>query len=193
MNTSIDPRTLCIDTPRLWLRPPRAEDFDAWAAFLADPEAMRYLGGPQARAVAWRAMLGMAGAWLIQGYGMFSVIEKASGRWVGRLGPWQPEGWPGTEVGWGIVRDCWGKGYAVEGASAAIDWAFAELGWSEVVHVIDPDNQASQRVAQRLGSTLRGPTQLPEPYRAMRVELWGQQRDEWTLNRARLATASATG
>lgn len=39
-----------------------------------------------------------AGAWTIRGFSMFSVIEKDSGQWIGRLGPWQPEGWPGTEV-----------------------------------------------------------------------------------------------
>ena len=36
---------------------------------------------------------------------MFSVIEKDSGRWIGRIGPWQPEGWPGTEVGWSLVTN----------------------------------------------------------------------------------------
>jgi RimJ/RimL family protein N-acetyltransferase len=45
----------------------------------------------------------------------------------GRLGPWQPEGWPGSEIGWAIVRDCWGRGYATEGVIAATNWAFAEL------------------------------------------------------------------
>ena len=68
---------------------------------------------------------------------MFSVIEKSTGRWVGRLAPWTPDGWPGTEVGWGIARDRCGLGYATEAATAAIDWAFDALGWSEVIHVID--------------------------------------------------------
>ena len=90
---------------------------------------------------------------------MFSVIEKASGRWVGRLGPWQPEGWPGTEVGWGLARDAWGKGYATEGAAAAIDWAFDALGWDDVIHCIDPGNAAlgPGRRAPRLGPSRPGP------------------------------------
>lgn len=83
---------------------------------------------------------------------MFSVIEKKSGRWIGRLGPWFPDGWPGTEVGWGLVRDAWGKGYAFEGCVAAIDWVFANLDWTEMVHSIHPDNAASKALAQRLGS-----------------------------------------
>src|SRR5690242_10527528 len=89
---------ICIETDRLILRPPRIEDFDAYAASMADLEAARFIGGQQPRAVAWRGFLSSAGAWMIQGFSMFSVIEKASGRWVGRLGPWFPDGWPGTEV-----------------------------------------------------------------------------------------------
>ena len=82
---------------------------------------------------------------------MFSVIEKATGRWVGRVGPWQPEGWPGTEVGWSIARAHWGKGFAPEGATAATDWAFDQLGWSEVIHTIAEDNRNSKAVAAKLG------------------------------------------
>ena len=41
--------TLRIETPRLILRPTRWEDFDAWAAFLADEESTRFLGGVQSR------------------------------------------------------------------------------------------------------------------------------------------------
>src|SRR3546814_3902039 len=96
-----------------------------------------------------------AGAWTIQGFSMFSVIEKSSGQWIGRLGPWHPEGWPGTEVGWGLARSAWGKGYALEGCIAAIDWTFDQLGWDEMIHSIHPDNHASQALAQRLGSTNR--------------------------------------
>ena len=121
----------------------------------------------------------MAGAWSIQGFGMFSVIEKSSQRWIGRLGPWQPEGWPGTEVGWGLLRDAWGQGYASEGSAAAIDWAFDHLGWTEVIHTIAPDNVASQNVARRLGSGLIGPGRLPEPYQDFPVEIWGQTRAQW--------------
>jgi RimJ/RimL family protein N-acetyltransferase len=173
-----------IETERLILRPTAAEDFDAWAALRADGEHTRHIGGPQSRAVAWRGFLAMAGSWAIQGYGMFSVIEKASGRWIGRLGPWYPEGWPGTEVGWGIVRDAWGHGYAPEGAAAAMDWAFDTLGWETIIHAIAPDNLASQAVARKLGSTLLGPGRLPEPYQEKPIELWGQTREQWRKRRA---------
>ena len=109
-----------IETERLILRPPRAEDFDSWCAFHADEDVMRHLGGVQGPELTWRSMCAMTGAWTIEGFSMFSVIEKATGEWVGRLGPWRPYGWPGTEVGWGLVRAAWGKGYASEGAAAPV-------------------------------------------------------------------------
>ena len=114
---------------------------------------------------------------------VLSVIEKDSGRWLGRIGPWQPEGWPGTEVGWSLVRSAWGQGYAVEAAEAAIDWAFEALGWDEVVHVIAVDNVRSQAVAKRLGSANRGPTRMPEPFHEIEADLWAQSREQWAERR----------
>lgn len=175
--------SLQILTPRLLLRQLQMPDFEGWSAFMADPEATQYLGGTQPRALAWRSFMTMAGAWHLQGFSMFSVIERSTQRWVGRLGPWMPDGWPGTEVGWGIIRARWGRGYAVEGATAAIDWAFDELGWSEVIHAIVPTNGASQAVARKLGSELIGAGRLPEPIDTA-VEIWGQSRATWRARRA---------
>ena len=168
-----------IETDRLILRLPHRDDFDAYAEMIGDEETARYIGGQMTRSAAWRKFLQMPGAWAMQGFAMFSVIEKASGAWVGRVGPWQPEGWPGTEVGWGIARDRCGLGYATEAATAAIDWAFDALGWSEVIHVIDVGNAASQAVARKLGSRNRGRGQLPAPYEAVIIDVWGQTREEW--------------
>lgn len=176
---------LILETPNLILRPPVMDDFDGFAAFQADEENMRFLGGVQPRALAWRGFMTVAGAWSLQGYAMFSVIEKASGRWIGRLGPWMPEGWPGTEVGWGILREFGGRGYATEGATAAIDWAFEHLGWTRVIHTVDPANVASRKVAEKLGSYLIGPTQLPAPFDHEKVDAWGQTREEWFARRGR--------
>jgi RimJ/RimL family protein N-acetyltransferase len=175
-----------IETARLILRPPQASDFDPWAAMMADTEGSKFIGGPQHRAVAWRGFIGMAGAWQIQGFSMFSVIERATGRWIGRLGPWFPEGWPGAEVGWAIARDQWGHGYATEGATAAMDYAVEVLGWADIIHSIAPENTASIAVAQRLGSTRLRNTQLPPPFETVNVDIWGQTREQW---RARGRTA----
>jgi RimJ/RimL family protein N-acetyltransferase len=168
-----------LETQRLLLRPTANEDFERWAELMLDPVATRFIGGVQPRAMAWRSMMSMAGAWALTGVAMFSVVEKSSGKWVGRLGPWKPEGWPGTEVGWSLHRSAWGRGYATEGARAAIDYAFEVLGWSEVIHCIDPLNTPSQRVAERLGSSLRGPARLPPPHENANCEIWAQSRAQW--------------
>ena len=172
-----------IETERLILRPFAPEDFEGWAEMMADEDTARFIGGAQPRAAAWRGFLTMAGAWTIQGFSMFSVVEKDTGRWGGRLGPWVPEGWPGTEVGWGLHKAATGKGYATEGAAAAIDWAFDHLGWTEVIHCIDPDNVASQKVAERLGSRRLRPGALPAPFESLPIDIWGQSREDWRARR----------
>jgi RimJ/RimL family protein N-acetyltransferase len=168
-----------LETSRLILRLPRLEDLDPWSEMMTDEVTARFIGGVAPRAVCWRQLMTMIGAWHAHGFGMFSVIEKETGRWIGRLGPWQPEGWPGTEIGWALVRDRWGRGYASEGAIRATNWAFDNLGWVNVIHSIAPLNLASQRVAQKLGSRNLGPGTLPPPYENDAVDLWGQTRDEW--------------
>jgi RimJ/RimL family protein N-acetyltransferase len=173
-----------LETERLILRPTATEDLDGWTELMGDAEAARFIGGQQPRSNAWRFMATMAGSWTLKGFGMFSLIEKSSGLWMGRIGPWQPEGWPGTEVGWGLRRAAWGKGYAVEAAVATIDWAFDHLGWDEVVHCIDPENTPSQKVAERLGSSNRGRGQLPAPFQDHVIDIWGQTREQWRARRA---------
>jgi RimJ/RimL family protein N-acetyltransferase len=172
-----------IETARLILRPPEERDLDGFAEMMADEDAARFVGGVQGRAGAWRGMAAMAGSWALRGYGMFSVIEKSSGRWIGRLGPWQPEGWPGAEIGWGLTPSAWGKGYATEGAEAAIDWAVDHLGWDDVIHCIAAENTPSARVAERLGSSHRGNGWLPAPFDSAPVDIWGQSAAHWRTRR----------
>ena len=176
----LDPR---LETERLVLRLPRLEDFDGYAELVGDEEAARYIGGHMPRAAAWRKFLQMPGAWAVQGFGMFSIVAKDSGDWLGQLGPWRPEGWPGNEVGWAFLRSAWGKGYATEAATAAMDYAMDMLGWDDVIHCIHPDNRPSQSLAQRLGSRNRGPGKLPAPYEEAPIEVWGQTRAEWIARR----------
>lgn len=166
-------------TERLILRPPQAQDLDGWAKFQADEESTRFVGGAQPRSVCWRMLCTMAGAWQIRGFAMFSVIERATGDWIGRVGPWYPEGWPQPEIGWGVLRDYAGKGYAYEAAAACMDYAFDILGWDEVIHCIDPENHRSIALAKRLGSANLRPVSMPEPYHESRVDAWGQSAAQW--------------
>lgn len=182
-----------IQTDRLILRPTSLDDLPRWIELMGDPQASKFIGGPLTPQETWRALMGMAGAWTLTGVAMFSVIEKATGLWIGRLGPWRPLGWPGDEVGWSLHPDAWGRGYAVEGATAAMNYAFDVLGWDDVIHCIAPDNHASARVADRLGSTNRGPGRMPPPFQNIAVDLWGQTRDQWRARKAGSATGPGAG
>jgi len=172
-----------LQTERLTLRLPEAIDLDGWAAMGSDAETMRYIGGVTSRAEAWRQLCTMRGAWDIKGFAMFSVIERGTGAWVGRIGPWEPEGWPGKEIGWSVSPMFAGKGYAHEAAAACMDYVFDVLGWGDVIHTIDPANIRSIALARRLGSTNLGPTRLPEPYQNAPVDAWGQTADQWRASR----------
>ena len=172
-----------LETERLILRPPIIEDLDGWAELASDPEAMRYLGGPGPRAAAWRSLAGMAGSWALHGFGMFSVLDKASRAWIGRVGPWRPEAWPGAEIGWSLLPSTWGKGYAHEATVATMDWAIDTLGWTDVIHTIHPDNAASIALARRIGSADRGPGRLPAPNQDREIVIFGQTAETWRAGR----------
>lgn len=143
-----------LETERLQLRQFGAADLDAYAAMLADPEVVAYVGAGEtlSRAQAWKNMAMVLGHWAIRGYGLWAVEEKATQTLIGRVGLYYPEGWPGLEVGWMLARSHWGYGYALESAKAAVDVAFNQLQCSTLISLIHPENVRSQRVAQRLGS-----------------------------------------
>lgn len=147
-----------LTTARLTLRMFRNDDLDAYASMCADPEVMRYIGvgTPLSRADTWRQMAMFVGHWHLRGYGMWAVEESHSHALVGRIGCFNPEGWPGLELGWLLGRPYWGKGYATEGARAALDYAFTTLKQLHVISLIRPENTASIRVAGRLGERLEG-------------------------------------
>lgn len=153
-----------IETDRLILRPiDPARDFEPWATCFADESTTRFLGSPPLdRPNAWRNMCVVLGHWQVRGYGFFSVEEKETGAWVGRVGPWNPEGWPQPEVGWTIHPAHRRKGFAAEAGAASIAFAKERLGWAEVVHVILPGNDGSVRTAEAIGSRfLREEPNLP--------------------------------
>jgi RimJ/RimL family protein N-acetyltransferase len=141
-----------IHTERLLLRPFEERDLDEYAAIVADPEVNRYLGSePMDRSRAWLSMATFLGHERLRGWSNNAVVEKATGGLLGRCGLWQPEGWPGLEVGWALGRFAWGQGFATEAARAWRDWAFDVLGAAELVSVIHQENSRSVAVAERIG------------------------------------------
>ena len=166
-----------VETARLILRPWRSDDIAANTAMLSDPGTARYIT-PDGVAITteiggWRNAAVISGHWALHGFGMFAVDEKSSRRYIGRVGPWCPPGWPGFEVGWGIASEFRGKGYAVEAARASIDWVFATFELDEIVHCIEPVNAPSQGVARRLGAR-----------KDREGELFGKPADIWVTSRA---------
>jgi RimJ/RimL family protein N-acetyltransferase len=153
---------LRLETDRLILRNYRLSDFEDHFKLCADPNVMRYLLGqkPLSRFEAWRHMAYIVGHWELLGYGYFVAEEKATGRFVGRIGFTNPEGWPGFELGWTLAPEFQGKGFATEGGRFLLNYAFSEMKRNHVISVIHPDNRASIRVAERLGEELEGETEV---------------------------------
>jgi len=151
-----------LETERLALRTYRLSDFEDHFKLCADADVMRYLigGKPMSRFDAWRHMAFIVGNWELLGYGYFAAEEKASGRFVGRIGFTNPEGWPGFEVGWTIAPEFQGRGFATEGGRFLLQYAFNEMGRDHVISVIHPENKPSIRVAEKLGEKLEGETEV---------------------------------
>jgi RimJ/RimL family protein N-acetyltransferase len=169
-----------LETERLILRAWRDDDLDAYAAMVADPETMRFLGGPLARPDAWRSMAGMLGHWVLRGHGMWAVERKGDGALIGRIGVQRPESWPAIEVAWTLGRPYWGQGYATEAAKASLDWGFETLPVPKLVSYIDSENVPSQNVAKRLGQTKGGPATLFAQGSSFPVDVWEIPRDRWS-------------
>jgi RimJ/RimL family protein N-acetyltransferase len=167
---------MILETERLILRKWKPEDFEPYAAMLADPEVMRDLGAsgkPLTRFAAWQAFCATLGHWELRGFGMFAVNV------IGRIGPWYPEGWPEFEIGWTLRSQSWGKGYATEAVQACLGYAFTVLGRARIVSLITPENAPSIRVAQRVGEQLEAEITLPDLPSDRRVLQYGLTRDNW--------------
>lgn len=141
-----------LETDRLRLRGPGAQDFEGWVAFMASPRSSM-AGGPQTRAEAWRSFGHMIGHWVLRGYGSFAMTLRTDDAALGLVGPYFPEGRPEREIGWTLWRpEAEGHGYAAEAARAALAHAFGPLGWDTAVSYIEPENARSIVLAERLGA-----------------------------------------
>ncbi len=129
--------TPVLETERLILRAPVAEDWARWLPF-AMSERARHIGGPHDEGKAWRGFCHIVGMWVARGFGFFVFAPKEGGPALGHAGPWAPE--------------AEGKGYASEAAEAARAHAFGALGWDTAVSYVMPENARSIRLAERLGA-----------------------------------------
>jgi ribosomal-protein-alanine N-acetyltransferase len=148
-----------LETPRLRLRPFAASDHDAIHAIYADPEVMRYVGHGAHRTTAEtvRALRGYAEALRTRGYGFVAVVERSTGALIGDAGlhPLAGRG-PDVELGYTLARAAWGRGYATETATVLVAHAFEALGVPRVMAQVEPENERSRHVLEKLGMTQRG-------------------------------------
>jgi RimJ/RimL family protein N-acetyltransferase len=139
-----------LETERTRLRALRIEDFPAWAEILCSPRA-RWMDGPYSRDDAFVEFEATAGAWLLRGHGGWTVEDRATGEVLGfvclNLEPSDRE----TELGFFVRAAAEGRGLALEAASAARDWAWSQ-GLPSLVSYVDPENQRSAALAERLGA-----------------------------------------
>ena len=149
---------IILETKRLLLRRQMIEDLDDLWALYCDPEITRYIpDAPRSRAEAKEEL-----EWHMNGHprfpelGLWATIHKESGKFIGRCGllPWTINGQNEVEVAYTIAREYWGQGLASEAAQAILNYGFARLNLSRLISVIDPENVASQKVAEKIGMTI---------------------------------------
>ncbi len=142
-----------IETERLILRAPQLDDFEHWAAFFAS-ERSRHERGMMPRDAAWRVWAGDVSNWVLRGYGPFGIEARDTGAYLGEVGIYQPDGYPGPELGWFVVPGAEGKGYAAEAAKAVMLWTRQSFGWDRLINIIDPNNARSIALGLRLGGVI---------------------------------------
>jgi RimJ/RimL family protein N-acetyltransferase len=150
------------ETDRLLLRQWRAEDFEIYAAYFADENTAKYVGGVTDREQAWRRLASYIGHWELMGFGYWAVEEKKSRAFVGAVGLWFSDGWPELELGYWLMPTMYGKGYATEAGIKSRDYAWEVVCATSLVSYIHPENVPSKKVAARLGATFEKTIELLE-------------------------------
>jgi RimJ/RimL family protein N-acetyltransferase len=146
-----------LDTARLALRAHRLDDFADVAAMWMDPEVTRFIRAKaQSQEDVWARLLRYVGHWSLLGFGYWAARERATGRFVGDVGfanlrrEITPSLGEAPEAGWVLAPWSYGQGFATEAVTAVTAWASLAFA-GPTVCIIDPDNAASIRVAEKCG------------------------------------------
>ena len=144
-----------LETDRLLIRPWQADDRAAFTALMSDSEVTHYVHGglPYTEDEVDQFMARQERQLNEHDLCMGAAVVKATGDVIGIAGV-QPLGTTGDlEIGWIFSRRSWGNGYATEAGREAMRYVLETLGRQRVVAIIDPENDPSKRVADRLGMT----------------------------------------
>ena len=142
-----------IETEWLVLRHLALEDLDALAEIYADPQFRRFLGALRTREETRGVIEWSMQEYETRGYGFYATVLKEEGCLIGRCGLLYQiiDGVDDVEVAYGLAPAYWGRGLATEAARATKEYGFRKLGFSRLISIIDPENFASQRVAEKNG------------------------------------------
>jgi ribosomal-protein-alanine N-acetyltransferase len=154
-----------LESDRLYVRRFTPDDLDDLAALLGDPDVGRFLGGAKDRAAVESTLQSRALAYYDQhpGLGMWATIERASGRFVGFHVLNHIHGEPDIQVGYALVRDAWGQGYATEMTVRLMRYGFDERGLAQICAITNLDHVASQHVLLKAGLERRGERTFAHP------------------------------
>ncbi|MBP0441136.1 GNAT family N-acetyltransferase [Tianweitania sediminis] len=154
-----------LHTQRLTLRAYRLEDFPAFAAMRSDPAVMAHItGGVRGEEDAWGRFMRNFGFWQVLGFGYWALTDRDTGTYVGHAGfhemrrDLMPSIRGTLEAGWMMTPAVQGKGVATEAMQAALAWASGTFMDKRITCFIDQDNDASRRVAAKLGFTELAPS-----------------------------------
>jgi RimJ/RimL family protein N-acetyltransferase len=150
-----------IETARLLLRPWQPDDLAEFTRLLTDPVVTRYIvvHTPFSRQDVAELSERTLEQWQRNGFGPWAAIEKATGRWVGRIGLNELPDWPGPhkiEVGWELHRELWGRGLATEGGRAGVRYGFETVRLERIISATMATNAASGRVMEKCGLRFQG-------------------------------------
>ena len=144
---------MLIETERLTLRPFTSDDLPELLRMRSDEDVVRYLGGVamQTPEFTEQRLRFHFECYEKYGYGMFAVVRKSDGKFIGWSGLQPLEDSGETEVGYGFDKPFWGRGYATEVAAAWLRYGFETANLTRIVAVAFPENTASRHVMEKLG------------------------------------------
>jgi len=164
-----------LHTERLMLRRFAEDDLDWFAALYADPDVTRHLGGVRSRAQVTELFETRVLAYYDAnpGMGVWMTVDRGTTLPVGFHLINNIQGETLIQVGYGLEKSAWGRGYATEMALALVRYAFLELGLERLCAIANLENIASQHVLTKIGLERRGERAFPHPaYAAQGPMAW---------------------
>ncbi len=152
--TKTKPPAPWIETLRLELRDFVADDFDDLYRLDSDARVMKYLasGKPMSRDAVAASLARIIGyPALYPDFGIWRAARRDTDAFIGWFSLKYAGKSPDVEVGYRLVPQAWGQGFATEGACALVDYGFDDLDLDRVIGVTHAGNKASQRVLIKAG------------------------------------------